>query len=326
MDGRGGCCIARYAGGGEAYDMSKVDRIMLRFRPIAPKPSTAPSSTAFVSVGGSSPEMSDASPRSGRGKRKYNNTSNGNNTKKCSSGGGSNRKKKVSGEENKVVVNSFVTLPLLPEAPGRKDSPAKEPKSEVGLCSLTPKQVESTPTWLSFGGNVKDHAVGHNQSVGFGVPADRTVVKPRVMNIVGSCVTLECVTDTWVDVDGLGRTDKEKRVNLEEDTCPGFISDGYGRVTWTNEAYRKMVGQGVGGDHQVFVWLGIKEKAPVTVTLGGHQAFTCRVRVQYQKYNSSEVGGKEKSSIITVPCDVWRMDTGGFAWRLDVKAALCLGR
>ncbi|KAJ6970701.1 hypothetical protein NC653_035089 [Populus alba x Populus x berolinensis] len=298
MDGRGGCCIARYAGGGGAYDTSKVDRIMLRFRPIAPKPSTAPSSAAYVS---------------GRGKRKYNNTSNGSNTKKCNSSGGSNRKKKVLGEENKVVVDSFVTLPLLPEAPGRKDSPAKEPKSEVGLCSITPKQVNSTPTWLSFGGNVKDHAGGHNQLVGFGVPADRAAVMPRVMNIVGSCVTLECVTDTWVDVDGLGGTDKEKRVSLEKDTCPGFISDGYGRVTWTNEAYRKMVGQGVRGDHQVFVWLAIKEKAPVTVSLGGHRAFTCRVRVQYQKYN-------------TMPCDVWRMDTGGFAWRLDVKAALCLGR
>ncbi|CBI15623.3 unnamed protein product, partial [Vitis vinifera] len=39
MDAKGGCCIARYAGG--AYDMSKVDRIMLRFRPIAPKPTSA---------------------------------------------------------------------------------------------------------------------------------------------------------------------------------------------------------------------------------------------------------------------------------------------
>ncbi|KAK7858074.1 hypothetical protein CFP56_014543 [Quercus suber] len=35
--------------------------------------------------------------------------------------------------------------------------------------------------------------------------------------------------------------------------------------------------------------------------------------------------GKERSSI-TLPCDVWRMDGGGFAWRLDVKAALSLGR
>lgn len=326
MDGRGGCCIARYAYGGGSYDMSKVDRIMLRFRPIAPKPASARSTATLVSGGGSSPEMSDVSPRSGRGKRKYNNTSNGNNIKKCSSGGGSNRKRKVLGEENKVAVDSVVTLPLMPEAPGRKDFPAKELRSEVRSDSLMPKQVQSTPAWLSFGGDGNDHAGGHHQTAGFGVSADPTAVMPRGMNIVGSCVILECLTDTWVDLGSLGRTDKEKRVNLEKDTSPGFISDGYGRVTWTNEAYRKMVGQGEGVDHEVLVWLAIKEKVPVTVTLAGRQAFTCRVRVRYQKYNTFEVDGKEKCSIITAPCDVWRMDTGGFAWRLDVKAALCLGR
>ncbi|CAK7336649.1 unnamed protein product [Dovyalis caffra] len=326
MDGRGGCCIARYAGGGGgAYDMAKVDRIMLRFRPIAPKPATATAASS-VSGGGSSPEVSDVSPRSGRGKRKNNNTSSGNNSKKCNSGGG-NRKRKALSEDNKVVVvDSVVTLPLLPETPDRSDFPAKETKSEVGLGSVSPKQVKSMPTWLSFGGNVKDHDVGHNQTVDFGVSADRTAVMPRLMNILGSCVTVECVTDTWVDVDVLGRTDGEKRVNLEKDTCPGFISDGYGRVTWTNEAYRKMVGQGKGGDHQVFVWLAMKEKVPMAVTLAGHKAFTCRVRVQYQKYDTFGANGKEKNSMITVPCDVWRMDGGSFAWRLDVKAALCLGR
>ncbi|KAJ6418130.1 hypothetical protein OIU84_001503 [Salix udensis] len=113
---------------------------------------------------------------------------------------------------------------------------------------------------------------------------------------------------------------------MEKDTCPGFISDDYGRVTWTNEAYRMMVGQGEGGDRQVFVWLAMKEKVPMAVTVAGHKAFTCRVRVQYQKYDTCRVNLKEKISIVTVPCDVWRMDSGCFAWRLDVKAALCLGR
>ncbi|KAJ6748449.1 VON WILLEBRAND FACTOR A DOMAIN PROTEIN [Salix purpurea] len=319
MDGRAGCCHARYAGVGGGYDMSKVEQIMLSFRPIAPKPATA---TAGSSVSGcwSSLETSDASPRSGRGKRKYCYTRNGTNSKKCSSGG--NRKGKVLGEENKAVADSVVTLPLLPETPDRRDLGAKELKNEVGPCSVSPMLAQSIPEWLTSDCKVKDQAGHQNRTAGFGVSTDQTAVA----SIVGSCVTVECVTDTWVDVDGLGRTDDEKKINMEKDTCPGFISDDFGRVTWTNEAYRKMVGQGEGGDRQVFVWLAMKEKVPMAVTIAGHKAFTCRVRVQYQKYDTCRVNLKEKISIVTVPCDVWRMDSGCFAWRLDVKAALCLGR
>lgn len=254
--------------------MSKVDRIMLRFRPIVPKPATATSGSSVLG-GRSSPKMSDVSPRSGRGKRKCNNTSNSTNSKKYNSGG--KRKRKVLGEENKAVVDFVVTLPLLPETPDQKNFGTKELKTEVCPGSVSPKPVKSK--WLSFDGKVKDQAGHQNQTVGFGVSVDQTLVMPRVVNIVESCVTVECVTDTWVDVDGLGCTDDEKKINMEKDMCPGFISDGYGRVTWKNEAYRKMVGQGEGGDHQVFVWLAMKEKVPMKVTIAGHKAFTSRVRV-----------------------------------------------
>jgi hypothetical protein len=81
------------------------------------------------------------------------------------------------------------------------------------------------------------------------------------------------------------------------DTCPGFISDGYGRVTWINGAYREMMGEGV-------VALVMKVNGVRVVQ------FACG-------------SGRERNSL-TVPCDVWRMDCGGFAWRLDVKAALSL--
>ena len=87
MDGRGGCCIARYAGAG-AYDMSKVDRIMLRFRPIAPKPVAGGTNSA----GGG-----------GRQKRKCARSVNNN----------KRRRKQSSAEKDDAVV----TLPLLPEAP-----------------------------------------------------------------------------------------------------------------------------------------------------------------------------------------------------------------
>lgn len=311
MDGRGGCCIARYGGG--VYDMSKVDRIMLRFRPIAPKPANGSSA--------SSPEITDVSSRSGRGKKRFN-TTNGNNSKRCNNNGSNNRKRKVLSEE-KVDVE-VVTLPLLPETPDRKDTTAGR-ESPVDL--LSPGQKKSVPTWLSFGSNENTKRSIHDQTVidgAFSMTADRTAVMPQVMRVViGSCVTVECITDAWVDVDGLGCTDEERRLNLERDTCPGFISDGFGRVTWTNEAYRKMVGQGrEDREGEVMVWLVMKDKVPATAALVINRAFTCRVRVQ----NQNTWGNMKEKSSITVPCDVWRMDGGGFAWRLDVKAALSLGR
>lgn len=100
-------------------------------------------------------------------------------------------------------------------------------------------------------------------------------------------------------------------VSLQRDTCPGFISDGLNRVLWTNEAYGKMVG---GAAEEVVAWLVMKAEVVVPA---GIPSFTCRVRVV--------TFGKDKISL-TLPCDVWRMDCGGFAWRLDTTAALSLGR
>ncbi|XP_059443616.1 uncharacterized protein LOC132175631 [Corylus avellana] len=301
MDGRGGCCIGISRYGGGVYDMSKVDRIMLRFRPIAPKPVTGGSPS-----GGPTPEKADACVKSGRGKRRYardysNNNNNIVNSKRC------NRKRKASPEEK------VVTLPLLPEAPDRRESPER-----VSPGEKLDKKVEMREelNGLSFDGNNK---VG--QGLGFGGLSDRMAAMPPGVWVVGSCVIVECVMDTWVDGDGLGRTDEERRTTLRRDTCPGFVSDGLGRVTWTNEAYRRMVDQGVdpaGNQGHLTVWLVLKEETAVPSLT--HSAFTCRVRVvQY------DTRGKERSSL-TLPCDVWRMDGGGFAWRLDVKAALCLGR
>ncbi|KAF3436836.1 hypothetical protein FNV43_RR19589 [Rhamnella rubrinervis] len=306
MDGRGGCCIARYSGGG-AYDMSKVDRIMLRFRPIAPKPVSTSGSVS----GGSATEISDHSVKSGRGKRKYvRDNSNGTNNRRCN-----NKRRRASpdGKRDEPAVETVVTLPLLPETPEPKDSPAR----------VSPESRDP-PMWLSFdsfsGNNNYNNSNNSTNQVDFGVcgSSDRKVLMmQQPVRLRGSCVTVECVTDTCADGNGLGRTDDERKVNLARDTCPGFISDGFGRVAWTNGAYRKMVagnGEEVGDE---MVCLVMKERVPLAVTLT-YPAFTCRVRLQYTY-------GKEKNSL-TLPCDVWRMDGGGFAWRLDVEAALCLGR
>ncbi|KAE8688944.1 hypothetical protein F3Y22_tig00110946pilonHSYRG00042 [Hibiscus syriacus] len=202
MESRGGCCLVnRYEAFG-VYDMSKVDRIMLRFRPIAPKPAN----------GG---------------------------------GGGSVSPLESSGEGNCKLGRGL-------HFHGEDD--------------------ETTTLWLSI--------VEADKKLSFsflgGDSGDDSVHRA----VRSSCVTLECVTDTWVSGDGLGCTDEERKVNLGKDTCPGFISDLFGRVIWTNGAYKEMVG----GE-------------------------------RWKDINS-----------LTVPCDVWRMNGGGFAWRLDINAALCLGR
>ncbi|KAF8399900.1 hypothetical protein HHK36_015770 [Tetracentron sinense] len=288
MGGRGGCCIARYGGG--AYDMSKIHRIMLRYRPIAPKPAVG------GCVSGESTPKNVGYVRTGRAKRRY--VRDGNN-KRC------NRKRKASREEKNDVLNdTVVTLPLLPETPDRKESPARRvsvsPSDHDLKARTTP--VKYPPMWLNFSNPMNNRT------------SDLTVEVPQEVRAVGSCVVVECVTDTCIDGEGLGSTDEEKRKSLEGDTCPGFVSDGRNGVQWTNEAYRKMVGQGEGAG-EMMVWLVMKERLPAAMC----PVFACRVRLL--QYSS----GKERNSL-TVPCDVWRMEGGGFAWRLDVKAALSLGR
>lgn len=279
--------------------MSKVDRIMLKFRPIAPKPAAAGSSVSGTTT---PPQKTEVPVRTGRWKRRYvkENNKNSNNSKRSNSGSSpSGRKRKApSPEENessgKTVSGgeTVVTLPLLSESPERKDRSVDVVK-------------KNSPIWLSFGGNQENN---NGQSQGYG-----GVMFPQPVRVVGSWVKVESVTDAWVEGYGLGRTDEEKLINLERDSCPGFISDGLNRVRWANKAYKAMVGEGAG---EVVVWLVMKDDVRLPDNKST-AAFTCRVRVVRC--------GKEKNSLI-LPCDVWRMDGGGFAWRLDTEAALSLGR
>lgn len=323
MDGRGGCCIARYAG--SMHDSSTIDKIMLRFRPIAPKPATN-----SLDSGSSTPENSSTGLKTGRGKRRYvRNSGKGGGkctrtaVKKCNSKNRVGRRKSSLSEEEESNSNgkstastggsvsggdNVVTLPLLPETPPERTTP---PASQDE--SFSAGGVEKVPLCLNFGSN-------ESQQEGGGLWVDGTagmVVRPG--RVVGTWVRVECITETWVDVygNGLGGYNEEKLMNLEHDTCPGFISDGLDRVRWVNRAYREMVvGQDEAEEVVVLVWLVTKEG--LQPPQKNWTAFTCGVRVV--------TCGKEKSSVI-LPCDVWRLEGGqGFAWRLDTKAALSLGR
>ncbi|KAK7302221.1 hypothetical protein RJT34_13105 [Clitoria ternatea] len=244
MESNGECCIARCATRA-SHDISKVHTIMLRFRPIAPKP--LPATTVSDA---SSSDSGDAFSRSAAAKRKHVAG------KRCS--------KTV--RRRQILPPQAVTLPLLPETPDPKDPPEAKKTTEPVRLSFE-----------SLGGAVSEKV----DRLWFPVPGVSTV-------------TVECVTNTWQE-------EAHGKVNLEKDTCAGFISDGYGRVTWTNGAYKETVGEGG-------VCLVMEVSVPYHC-----RGFTCKVRVQ-------DACGKER----TVPCHVWRMNTGAFAWRLDVKPALSL--
>ncbi|XP_022775510.1 uncharacterized protein LOC111317314 [Durio zibethinus] len=142
------------------------------------------------------------------------------------------------------------------------------------------------------------------------------VTSPRKRTtVMESWVKVESVTDTCMDEGEMRNcTDFEKMKNLEKDTCPGFVSDTLNRVFWVNQAFKNMVGVDAEGV-ETAIGLVVKDGF-----MFPHGAFSCRVGLQYGD-------GKDKSRkhSTMVPCDVWKMSCGGFAWRLDVKAALSLG-
>ncbi|KAH9792120.1 hypothetical protein KPL71_003993 [Citrus sinensis] len=275
--GTGSWCMLRCAGG--AHDRMGIDRMMLGFRPIAPKPMTG-GSTGSGNLLSDNKNLVISSKRS---KRKYVRVRKNNYSYRSRK----NKKADHGGCESK---DEIVTLQLLPEkekAVDDSEDSTRRSSSESWWCNIDTggctgrENVQASRTnegetdmWLGFGGMVRDQTV--------------VIMK-----------------------------------NLENDTCPGFVSDGLSyKVMWVNEAYKKMVTMvrkendvvvSAGSVVVVMVSLVMKVKLPRFFT-----SLTCRVRVEYTWQN-------EKYSKI-IPCDIWRMECGGFAWRLDVDAALSLGR
>ncbi|CAN8272944.1 unnamed protein product [Cochlearia groenlandica] len=282
---------------------SSVDTIMLKYRPIAPKPTTTT---------GQQPFAGETSSTRSRTKRKYVRVSK-NNKATCRSKNGFRSSKSTAADPESISQEreDIVTLQLMPE------------KSDL---------YESTP--LSFdhnnNNNLKtDTSSDENQDsiVGSSSCLDRTVV-------IESWLTVECVSDTCTTNLGgfLSRIEqREERVMrmLEDDTCPWLISDELNRVYWVNQAYRKMMGNVEEQEVVIKVWLVVTMKLieEITCMVELYGAVTCRVRVTYEPYTWRKDNGDKSEVKMTVPCDVWRMgSSGGFAWRLDLQSALTLGR
>ncbi|KAL5538297.1 hypothetical protein UlMin_042760 [Ulmus minor] len=272
---------------GRVEDRNVLNRIMLRFRPIAPKPET----TADGS-GGFSFENKNSIPSNGRKKRKY---------VRVRRNSGYTRKKTISEEKIGKDHEGGVTLQLLPE------------KSE----DLNQKYREE----LDLGVSRNDSGLEENRELSMSFSFDKNVIGDDKVtdrthrSFVQMWVTVECVTGMSMESIALGSTDDERVRNLEGDTCPGFISDGLNRVSLVNGAFKRMVSQQNDGQlTEIMVGLVMKEKLS-----SFNSTFTGHVKLQYLMGNNSH-----QSQM--VPCDLWRLDGGGFAWRLDVEAALTLGR
>ncbi|CAJ2637159.1 unnamed protein product [Trifolium pratense] len=279
-------------------DNNIFNGIMLRFRPIAPKPVTGNSST----TGELTPTNTASSLPGKRTKRKYVRIRRNNGYVKKNNGNKS-PEKVVETTEDMNNVAAVVTLQLMPEkeTPLAGDSWCKN----VDL-NLTVENIQ-----------ILDNPNPNQDLEKENVRNFLDLIPTAEKVVVESWITVESVTGTCMSEEGerVSRcTDVEKMKILETDTCPCFVTDGYSRVFWVNDGYKKMVLNDVSKEIEVVVWLKVKESVAWCYS---YPAFTCGVRLQYTWRN--------EKCLKMVPCDVWRLECGGFAWRLDVKAALSLG-
>lgn len=263
----GGCCVAMHgSAAADAETAFKMGRIMLKYRPIAPKP-TAPGSLTDAKTTTLCPSKRKGASARGRGRKSKKQTAVSvlNEPISPSSSSSSILSTTTSGSASK---EQLITLPLMPETPERKEN----------------RQPMPQPSTISF------PLFSTNQ------------LAPK------SLVTVESITDLWeLGAGGAGDVAVILKA-LTGDESPAFVSDAWDRVTWTNEAYKRMTAEGC-GDREVPVGLVTRGMVPVSC-----RAFTCRVHVRHE--------GRKVS--LAAPCDVWWLGSGRWAWRVDVKAALSL--
>ncbi|KAF4385795.1 hypothetical protein F8388_010351 [Cannabis sativa] len=331
MEGRDGWHVASFQAT-TTSNKTIINPVMLRFRPIAPKPVTGGSYTADNNT-------SSILRPTKRVKRKYVRVRRDINNKKDKNP----RRSTVTNNNGSSGLQegettTTVTLQLLPEKSDGRDLNGGTGCGAPGswmYCTAVQDNNDNNKLMMN------DNNYNPRKAAG-----DDEVLDRRGAAAVESWVTVESVTDTCMDVRGLGCTDVERIKNLEKDTCPGFVTDGYfSRVEWVNGAFKKMVVEEEEEAEmwwpEVVVWLVVapnnnnnnkyiknnndnnRNSISISRTELGLMgpAFTCRVRVQFKRANNCNY--KEVCSKI-MPCDVYRMDCGGFAWRLDVKAALSL--
>ncbi|KAL5080594.1 hypothetical protein RYX36_009015 [Vicia faba] len=280
---------------------------MLRFRPIAPKPVTGTSSTS----GELTPAKQSIATLPGkRTKRKYVRIRRNNGYIKKNGNKPSEKVVETTENIDKVARAAVVTLQLMPEKAEEESSFTGGSWCKNVDLNLTVERIQISEN-LKLNPNFKPDLETENAREFL------DLISSTEKAVVESWITVESVTGTCMSEEServLNCTDVEKMKILETDTCPCFATDGYGRVLWVNDAYKRMVVNDEIREIEVVVWLKVKESVAWCYS---YPAFTCGVSLQYT--------WRKEKCLKMVPCDVWRLQCGGFAWRLDVKAALSLG-
>ncbi|KAL1553315.1 hypothetical protein AAHA92_14006 [Salvia divinorum] len=189
-------------------NQTSLNRIMLRFRPIAPKP-------AGEEVGSGAAEQNRRDLTGKRVKRKYVRIR-ARQSKRCP------KSKGLEGGN----------LPSPPERSGVDDAPPPEERA-VTLQLLGEREICEIRVPES-----KEMMLRDQDRCSAATAADLS----GYGSVMVTWIVMEGVTDRFAGI-GLGSSDEEKMYNLERETCPGFISDDRNNVIWVNPAYKKMVAE-----------------------------------------------------------------------------------
>nr|GMC93561.1 uncharacterized protein LOC109158085 [Ipomoea batatas] len=183
-------------------DKTIINRMMLRFRPIAPKPAadTASTTTTPASSGSKSKDLVTERPRS---KRKYVRVKKMRKRKGIRTQNIGNNNDRRGEEEGKSERMTVLTLQLLPESSN---------SCNTNFNRSSPNKGSLEKPFLM---NFDDTQMGWRDGSG---------------RVVESWVMVDGMTDTWVDGGELGYSDTEKMKNLERDSCPALISDALNRT------------------------------------------------------------------------------------------------
>uniref|UniRef100_A0ACD5Z7M9 Uncharacterized protein n=1 Tax=Avena sativa TaxID=4498 RepID=A0ACD5Z7M9_AVESA len=247
MERKGGCCLAPRYGGATGQEAWQMGNIMLKFRPIAPKP-------AAMAPAAPTPTPVTASlAAAGKGKRK-------------AAAGGRGRR----GRKPKKATTVAVLTTAAPATQKHKplSSPSSSSSGTTSVDSSTPPPPPPPPAMPRQG----DLAPAHDLV--------RHVAALQALRPVASCVTIESVTGTWRD----GEAPSAAACG-GGDEAPAFVSDQWGRVTWMNMAFSRAVSAGDAATapppaSDAGVVLAARDGAAVPAW-GTCAGFTCRVRVTY---------------------------------------------
>ncbi|CAL1391525.1 unnamed protein product [Linum trigynum] len=274
-----------------------INRLMLRFRPIAPKPS-------LTSAAKEIPSSAAANSCTPRKRRKYDRARKSNNNnrsqmakRKDTSSSSSSSTSSSSPTHPPKRSNDVVTLQLLPENNHPRAASDQAPTKKQRRAAQDDKSCPPSGC--------------RNLDLSVSTSADLMSWR-REKVVEESWVTVESVAEISSSDLAYSTGLEEVKMRLGVDTCPGLVTDCCNRVVWVNGAYRRMVG--TASVVRVVVVMKDDEVAASFHREVRGGAYTCWVRVR------GETWRKEM-----VPCDVWRLENGGLAWRLDVESALTLG-